>query len=595
MSGRLEHDHRRQDIGKLAIKQLLKEFAGFRELLAEDNSGNNYETDLAQLLKQSENCAELMENSAHKKELGIYYTPAYIVDWMVRNTLGELLNNRKIDAEKIRVLDPACGSGAFLLKAFDLLNGCKTGGSFIAKARILENNIFGVDLDRQAVEVARLNLLLKIAARGWKLPFLQDNIKCGNSLIDDSMIAGDKALNWGEEFRPIMQEGGFDVVIGNPPWVSLKGKQKRLDMSEDELSYLLSKYPCDSYRPNLFEMFIWQGLSLVKEGGYLSFIVPDRICYNGQFADLRENMLKNFSLRKLWFRPAFAGVISDNMIFVLKKERSTNRRFVEIAEYPSMQFKRVPQEVYSDLSGCPWFIVNDNLFKLFNKIKQRREVFELEDKFQTKVGFIARPHKIAPTQQSDRQMRIFKGENILRFGTRGNYYFEFKKENLAGGTQDIEKLGKKNKVFLRKTGRDLIATFDNSGTYPEQSVYFIYINEDGDAEELKLLPALLNSKLLNCYYRNFAVTNRDATPQLKKVDLDKFPIIFPDHTQPFAQKIERMLSLRQRLGEIEDKRADERAELEEQIAKTDDEIDQMVYGIYGLAENEQKIITESLP
>ena len=194
--------------------------------------GNIYEQYLGVILTKIGKRAKLKESHAHRKEQGIYYTPTYIVDYIVRNTLGELLKDKKIDASKIRVLDPACGSGSFLIKAFDILNehharkdknyNQKTLAgeniAYSAKERILKNNIYGVDLDKQAVEIAQLNLLLKIAEKGHRLPLLQENIKNGNSLIDDHNIAGDKAFNWQQQFKSVMSEGGFDVVIGNPPY-----------------------------------------------------------------------------------------------------------------------------------------------------------------------------------------------------------------------------------------------------------------------------------------------------------------------------------------------------------------------------------------
>lgn len=556
--------------------------------------------------------AKLEEKKAHRKEMGIYYTPTYIVDYIVRNTVGELLKDKKVDPNKIRILDPACGSGSFLIKAYDLLYEHHTKkkkadvgattltgymeekSAYTLKEKILQNNIFGVDLDPRAVEIAQLNLLLKIAEKGHRLPLLQDNIKCGNSLIDDPAVAGDKALKWEEEFKQVMQEGGFDVVIGNPPWVSIKGKQKSIALSEKELSYLLQKYPCDTYRPNLFEIFIWRGLSLVKEGGYFGFIVPDRLCYNAQFTDIRKYILENFTLKKLWFKPVFEGVISDNIIFIIKKEKASLKSNVEIAEYPSTEFKKIPQKIYASLSDFSWFFVNEKILNIFEKIKSKNEVFELSNKFQTKVGFITKPNKLKEKQENSKQIKVFKGENIIRYGIKGNYYFEFKKENLAGGTQDIEKLSKKNKVFLRKTGIDIISAFDCSGAYPEQSVYFIYTDEDKNEEELKIISALLNSKLINCYYKNFAITNRDATPQLKKIDLDKFPIILPKNRQPIIKLVDKMFSLHKRLNEIGDKQTDERKRIEEEIKKTDAEIDELVYKLYGITEEEKKIIEESL-
>ena len=242
-----------------------------------DVLGNIYEQYLSHILKKTEKRAKLTESRIHRKKQGIYYTPTYIVDYIVRNTLGELLKDKKVSAEKIRVLDPACGSGSFLIKAFDVLNeyhlkndknyaqsqlDLKTGAIFTKKAKILQNNIFGVDLDKQAVEIAQLNLLLKIAEKGHRLPFLEQNIKCGNSLIDDEKTAGDKAFKWEEEFKEIMKEGGFDVVIGNPPYgAKLAGKEK---------VFRKMRYK-DDKTGNTAALFILKGLELVKEGGFLAY------------------------------------------------------------------------------------------------------------------------------------------------------------------------------------------------------------------------------------------------------------------------------------------------------------------------------------
>jgi len=567
-----------------------------------DILGQVYEQYLGKILEQMKSGkSKLKDSQAHKKESGIFYTPTYIVDFIVKNTLGELLKDKKVNPNNIKILDPACGSGSFLIKAFDYLNKKLSSneennqrkvdhqGIYSTKTEMIKNNLYGVDLDNKAVEITKLNLLLKASEKDRKLPEEVDlHIKHGNSLIDDEGI--DKsALKWVGDF----QEGSFDVLIGNPPWVSIKGKQKSLDLSEEELNWLFKKYPCDQYRPNLFEMFIWRALSLVKEGGYFGFIVPDRLCYNGQFADLREYILKNFTLKKLWFKPLFAGVISDNIIFIIKKEKATKKSNVEVAEYPSAEFRKIPQEAYTNLSDFAWFIADEKLFDIFEKIKSKSEMFELGTKFKTSVGFIAKPNKVMEKRQDNEQIKVFKGENILKFGFKNNYYFEFKKGNLAGGTQDIEKLGKKNKVFLRKTGIDIMASVDSSATYPEQSVYFIYTDEDNSEEELKVLCALLNSKLLNCFYRNFAITNRDATPQLKKVDLDRFPIIMPKDTKFFLERVDKLLNWNKELVQLGDKSTSETKELKEKIIKTTEEIDKKVYEIYGINSNEEKIIEKS--
>ncbi|MEM4368377.1 MAG: N-6 DNA methylase, partial [Candidatus Anstonellales archaeon] len=296
-----------------------------------DVLGNIYEQYLGHILKKTEKSAKLTKVKTHRKEQGIYYTPTYIVDYIVQNTLGELLKDKKVDASKIRVLDPACGSGSFLIKAFDVLNEYyknkdknyeqtklgKDALPYSKKLEILQNNIFGVDLDKQAVEIAQLNLLLKVAEKGKRLPLLKKNIKCGNSLIDDPSVAGDKAFKWEEEFKEVMQEGGFDVIIGNPPYVKefvnrqifedvKKGSSRVAKYYEGKMDYLY--------------FFIELGIDLLKEGGYLSFITTNYWLQAEGAKKLREKILKETTLISVFdfneFK-VFEGTGQHNLVFVL--------------------------------------------------------------------------------------------------------------------------------------------------------------------------------------------------------------------------------------------------------------------------------------
>lgn len=189
------------------------------------------------------------QKQSKRKKDGIFYTPGYIVDYIVQNSLGKYLNEKEEAClkkhsnkkngeqlayqeyqqilQQVKVLDPACGSGAFLVRVFDyLLNenirvGEKTGTLFDNTAiykNILQNNIYGVDLNPESVEITKLSLWLKTAEKDKKLNNLDKNIKCGNSLIDDETIAGEKAFDWQKEFPEIFAEGGFDVIVGNPPY-----------------------------------------------------------------------------------------------------------------------------------------------------------------------------------------------------------------------------------------------------------------------------------------------------------------------------------------------------------------------------------------
>lgn len=188
-----------------------------------------------------------------RKKDGIFYTPEYIVDYIVQNSVMKYLNEKEDECLKkhqkkkngdllayqeyqqilqtIKVLDPACGSGAFLVRVFDVLfEENKRVGGIIGSLfdetetykNILTNNIYGVDLNAESVEITKLSLWLKSAQKGKKLNNLDNNIKCGNSLIDDPFVAGEKAFDWNVEFREIMKSGGFDVVVGNPPYFNIQ-------------------------------------------------------------------------------------------------------------------------------------------------------------------------------------------------------------------------------------------------------------------------------------------------------------------------------------------------------------------------------------
>ena len=274
-----------------------------------DVLGNVYEQYLGHILKKTKKRVDVKESRARRKEAGIYYTPTYIVDYIVRNTLGELLKDKKVDAEKIRVLDPACGSGSFLIKAFDVLNEHHSkhdsdysqtqldttgqGTTFTKKVNILKSNVFGVDLDKQAVEIARLNLLLKIAEKGQRLPLLRQNIKCGNSLIEDEKVAEDKAFKWEQEFKQMMAGGGFDVVVGNPPYVESR------DIPDEEWNFYRDNYTSAHKRFDLSVLFVEKAIRLLKEGGLLGVIISNKFTASDYGFGLRKFILDNCSVKQI--------------------------------------------------------------------------------------------------------------------------------------------------------------------------------------------------------------------------------------------------------------------------------------------------------
>ncbi|SDM55417.1 Eco57I restriction-modification methylase domain-containing protein [Halarsenatibacter silvermanii] len=287
-------------------------------------------TDIEQL-KADIRDDEYDKNESRRKKEGIYYTPKYITSYIVENAVGGYLEDKKEELgyydlpdieeagskswktrytqqhidffneyeeelKDITILDPACGSGAFLNQAFDFLleehrwlnkqrdllrnalhesNGAvsrdnELQASLTSQERIyrniLKNNLYGVDLNRESVEITKLSLWLKTANKQDELTNLDDNIKCGNSLIDDPEIAGEKAFDWEDEFPDIMEEGGFDCVIGNPPFV-------RHEDIKWMKPYLKENYQVYFGTADLYCYFIEKSLRLLRKQGYFSFIV----------------------------------------------------------------------------------------------------------------------------------------------------------------------------------------------------------------------------------------------------------------------------------------------------------------------------------
>ena len=311
------------------IKNLYFPFSPYEfSVLPADILGQVYERFLGKVIELGAGGeARVEEKPEVRKAGGVYYTPTYIVDYIVENTVGDLLWGKSPeDAAKLRILDPACGSGSFLVGAYQYLldwhlkaysrdpdkhkNVLRrvVGGFALAtaeKRRILRNNIYGVDLDQNAVEVSKLSLLLKMLehesdATGMQtlmfsageriLPDLSGNIKWGNSLIGSDFFRGPqaglfadeeamqrvKAFDWDSEagFGEIMRAGGFDAVIGNPPYVDSEWMTL---YHPNERAYCTSKYAAASGNWDLFCVFIDKALSLCRDNGISSLIVPNKL------------------------------------------------------------------------------------------------------------------------------------------------------------------------------------------------------------------------------------------------------------------------------------------------------------------------------
>ena len=290
-------------------------------------------SDLEHLKNEIDGIQEDKKNSKRKKD-GIFYTPEYITHYIVEETIGRYLDENPDKLETIKILDPACGSGAFLNQAHEYLRKryqmiveqniatseknqldiFKHTNQAENDRSILLNNIFGVDLNKESGEMTKLALWLKTATPNYKLQNLDENIKCGNSLIDDKTIAGDKAFKWEEEFKYIMDNGGFDVIIGNPPYIKEYTNKKAFDGLHDNPYY--------QGKMDLWTFFACQAIDKLEENGYLSFIAPNSWLTNSGASIFRNKILNDGEIVKFIDFGDFkvfreAGI--QTMIFVFKK------------------------------------------------------------------------------------------------------------------------------------------------------------------------------------------------------------------------------------------------------------------------------------
>lgn len=280
-------------------------------------------TDLEEMQANIDNTAFDKKQGKRKKD-GVFYTPEYITRYIVENTLGKLCEEKKAslsltqnavptNAKKLtkqeeknkqnileyrvwltnlKILDPACGSGAFLNQALEFLIAEHafvrdlllpyqdlTLGYEIEK-EILEHNLYGVDINEDAVEIAKLSLWLRTAHRGRELTSLADKIKCGNSLIDDKSVV-ENAFVWEEEFAEVFAQGGFDVVIGNPPYV----RQEML--AQEAKNHFASNYETYHGMADLYVFFVERAFKLLKIDGRFSYIFPNKWMKAGYGKPLR--------------------------------------------------------------------------------------------------------------------------------------------------------------------------------------------------------------------------------------------------------------------------------------------------------------------
>ncbi|MDO9627411.1 MAG: TaqI-like C-terminal specificity domain-containing protein [Methanobacteriaceae archaeon] len=670
-----------------------------------------------------------------RKKDGIFYTPDYITDYICKNTIipylrkngaenipdlileysdGDEIEDLESKVMNIKIVDPACGSGAFLNKASDILLEIHNaiydfkkekytttietkGGKGKAKVKrsathaildsyfdeaaareeILVNNIYGVDLNEESVDITKLALFLKVARKDKQLPDIDNNIKWGNSLIDDPKFT-DRPFKWEDEFKEIFDEGGFDVVIGNPPYV----RQERI---KEIKPYLKDNYEVYDGVADLFVYFFEKGLKILKNDGMFSFICSDRFIMTNYGKNLRKFILKNEFKQYIYHsESAFENATVLACTIIIKKDIPSDNskiRFNYDFEIPqnklddgfwsfenpeilnlrekiekiSIKIKDIPGlKIYRGLTTgfMKAFVVNENTKnKLISDDKKNKDIIEPFVRgidvqrwrvdynklylILTRMGVPINDYPMIKEYLSQYEEQLTKRQD------QGNYYWELR-------ACDYYNEFEKEKIIWADMSVKPRFTFDDKNLFFETSVFFMTKIEEYD---LKYLTSLLNSNILYFIFLQISPKLFAKRLRFKKLYVEQLPIYpaTPEEQEPFIEKADQMLemnktlqneinsfkewlthifkvekfskklekyyelSLDEFLAELKKKKVDVKnrenftslkEEFEKSVSKirpllqeieeTDNEIDQMVYELYGLSDDEIRIIEDSL-
>jgi adenine-specific DNA-methyltransferase len=591
-----------------------------------DVLGSVYENYLGYCLEKSKKGISIGKDAKKRKDHGIYYTPSFIVDYIVENTLKPVLDkcNSIADLKKIKVLDPACGSGSFLIKALETiynkyLEFGNNGGVF-TKLDILLNNIYGVDLDSQAVEITRLNLLINALDQRMKLPVLDKNIKNGNSLIsgtDEELTKyfgknyrDKKPFNWEEEFPEVFEQGGFDVIIGNPPWVftregdfSITEKNyfnnflKQLGFNQIEKGRNIQ-----SGKLNLYSLFTLKATILINNEGVIGFIIPNNILRATNFDLFRKYILDNERILEIvdLGEGIFKQVTASSVILFLEKEineiNRINNKIKIISKVINLESKKfeVNNVLQKQFINNVKFAFNILSTSKFSNLSRKIECDTLS------LGNICKYISPGIDGNKDKYVSDTKINDFykpLLFGKNfGHYKINYKNKWILYDRKILNR-ARKEEIFLSKKiilqrisggDRPLTATLDTKKYYTFNSVNNIILKDNSEYDICYVL-GIINSKLLNWYYSLNFSNKSVLTVNISKTYLEKLPIKKTNNQETIISLVKNVLFLNEELQKIPEN-SEKWKNIKSEIEKTDKKIDQEVYTLYGLNEEEIKIM-----
>lgn len=651
--------------------------------------GSIYERFLGKVIRTTAKRVVVEEKPEVRKAGGVYYTPKYIVDYIVQNTVGkQIAGKTPKQISELHFADIACGSGSFLIGVYDCLldyhkkyyldkyanKTYKVSENLIGlekkeldkrsedygnieyinnqwtltlklKQDILLNNIYGVDIDYQAVEVTQLSLFLKmledeslssIATRQGRLfakvlPDLSKNIMWGNSLISNDIMFSNGSMfedelykkvlpfDFKNSFIKVMRSGGFDAIVGNPPYVTIGGKEDMMT-GKKEMKYYQKNYISSNYKPNLYSFFYERGIKYLKENGLISFIVPRTLLDNKYYKTIREFFVKSIVIElilKIDYEVFENATTGGTCICVLNKSKNDNNTVLakEVKNEDEFFIKnsiKIKQKELMFGDFKIFSIKNNNDLKLLNKIIKNSNKLDVYCSVNNGVN-TGNAAKILLSNKNigSKYRKILEGKDINRYlvnwgGLWINYDTDIKKKinvkdlDTRQSKIDLalrdERIFNSQKIIVRQTADKIIACIDENKFVSRHSTHCIL--NDGKEINLYYLLGILNSSLIKYCYRKFIPEQGKAFAEVKAINVKQLPIVNinlkisqqKQQHDEIVNCVTQLLAAKQKQTQM--KESNDKEFITNQCNALDTQIDNLVYELYGLTNDEIKIVEE---
>lgn len=577
----------------------------FSTELDENILGHIFEQSLNDLeeLKAEYSGENFDKTKSKRKKDGVFYTPKHITRKIVETSIQNYIEDKKVklgyyslpeleakdydikrvgktekltlNAERhltylrklrkeimnVKIVDPACGSGAFLITAFDVLmeemnkinmqiqdlgknqqsffDSLDSDDELYSSAydnEILKNCLYGVDLNKESVEITRLSLWLRTLSKDKPLTNLDKNIKVGNSLIDDPEIAGDLAFDWEKEFPEIFEQGGFDIVVGNPPYVLCQPSN-----TSSELLDYYKKYQVASYKIDLFHLFFEIAIKVTNEKASIGYITPNTYFTNKYTEKLRNYILENSDISEIvnYQDTVFEDAGVDVATIILNKRKSNNNEIKIFDSKTGLILLKKQEEWENDKNKI--FNLNESLNFHLENIVNLGDIYSVSFGLQTKNKSIY----VSEIKEDNLWEECYTGKDISRYHLSNSSLFfkNLPEEVKAGGSWNME-YHKKKKIVVRQVGNpEPIFAYDNFSFCSLNTMYNI-VNQSEDFDDFYVL-AILNSKFIKKYWESKYNDNKDLFPKIKGHQIKELPIknIPLTEQEPFIKLADAMLNL----------------------------------------------------